>query len=161
MRLDFNATGEAAAPNGQAAVNVNGQAALPAAAGCTGPLIRATAVNVNGGPPFKPTAVNVNGGPPLRPTVTSRGAGGREQAMSRGEQGAGGREQGAGGREQGAGGREQRAAVIELHKGFSSSIALPTGIDLIIHEILGNVASAEGAIHAINELLMRTGLTSR
>ena len=70
-------------------------------------------------------------------------------------------QRGAGGREQGAGGREQRAAVIELHKGFSSSIALPTGIDLIIHEILGNVASAEGAIHAINELLMRTGLTSR
>jgi len=102
MRLNFCATGDAVAPNGQAS--------LPAAACFTGPQLRATA--------------------------TSR-------------------------REQGAGGNEQPAAVIELYKGLSSSIALPPGIDLILHEILGNVASAEGAIHAINELCGRTGLTSR
>ena len=38
---------------------------------------------------------------------------------------------------------------------------MPAGIDLILHEILGNVASAEGAIHAINELHGRTGLACR
>mmetsp|Transcript_40839 Transcript_40839/g.112278 ORF Transcript_40839/g.112278 Transcript_40839/m.112278 type:complete len:272 (+) Transcript_40839:168-983(+) len=51
--------------------------------------------------------------------------------------------------------------TIELYRGFSSEIALPAGIDLIVHEILGNIASAEGAIHAINDLHARHGLASR
>ena len=51
--------------------------------------------------------------------------------------------------------------VIELYRGFSSEIALPSGIDLIIHEILGNIASAEGVVHAINELRARHGLANR
>ena len=51
--------------------------------------------------------------------------------------------------------------VIELYRGLSSDIALPTGFELIVHEILGNIASAEGAIHAINELRARQGLTRR
>jgi len=50
---------------------------------------------------------------------------------------------------------------MELYRGLSSDIPLPAGIDLIIHEILGNIASSEGAIHAINELHDRAGLTSR
>ena len=51
--------------------------------------------------------------------------------------------------------------ILELYRGLSSDIMLPSGIDLIIHEILGNIASAEGVIHAINELHDRAGLTSR
>jgi len=55
---------------------------------------------------------------------------------------------------------QDETRVLELYPGLSSEIALPAGIDLIVHEILGNVASAEGAIIAINELHGRNGLTS-
>ena len=50
--------------------------------------------------------------------------------------------------------------LIELYHGMSSEIALPSRIDLIVHEILGNIASAEGAIAAVNELRQRRGLAA-
>ena len=56
--------------------------------------------------------------------------------------------------------QRQESRVMELFKGMSSELPLPGGIDLIMHEILGNIASAEGAILAINELLDRDGLPS-
>jgi len=51
--------------------------------------------------------------------------------------------------------------VVELFQGLASEVALPSGFDLIVHEILGNIASAEGAIKAVNELRGREGLGSK
>lgn len=61
----------------------------------------------------------------------------------------------------GSGGAPQAARVVELYRGLSNTTALPAGMDLIVHEILGNVASAEGVINAINELRGREGLAGR
>ena len=51
--------------------------------------------------------------------------------------------------------------VVELFHGLASEVVLPCGFDLIVHEILGNIASAEGAIKAVNELRGREGLGSK
>ena len=49
---------------------------------------------------------------------------------------------------------------IELYAGLSSDTALPSGIELIVHEILGHIASSEGAVGAIRELRQRPGLAA-
>jgi|EP00900_Chrysochromulina_parva_P009409 hypothetical protein len=68
---------------------------------------------------------------------------------------------GAGNARGGSVGAPQAARVVELYRGLSNTTALPAGMDLIVHEILGNVASAEGVINAINELRGREGLAGR
>ena len=55
---------------------------------------------------------------------------------------------------------EAAARELDLFHGLSSETALPGGFDLIVHELLGHVASAEGAIRAINELKGRPGLAA-
>ena len=50
---------------------------------------------------------------------------------------------------------------IELYEGLSSDAALPGGIELIVHEILGHIASSEGAVGAIRELRRRPGLAAK
>lgn len=48
--------------------------------------------------------------------------------------------------------------VVALYHGISSSVALPGNIELVVHEILGHIASAEGVVKAIRELRTRAGL---
>ena len=50
------------------------------------------------------------------------------------------------------------SCVLELYEGVSSAVALPGGIELVVHEILGHVASAEGVVRTIRELRTRHGL---
>mmetsp|Transcript_30646 Transcript_30646/g.67097 ORF Transcript_30646/g.67097 Transcript_30646/m.67097 type:complete len:472 (+) Transcript_30646:995-2410(+) len=58
--------------------------------------------------------------------------------------------------------REGRHAVrVELHHGLAAHVDLPGDVDLIVHEILGHVASSEGAVKAIRELRARAGLASK
>ena len=40
------------------------------------------------------------------------------------------------------------ATVLALYPGLSSQTALPGGIELVVHEILGHVASSEGVVRA-------------
>ena len=53
---------------------------------------------------------------------------------------------------------ETDATVLALYTGLSSRTALPGGIDLLVHEILGHVASSEGVVRAVRELRGRPGL---
>ena len=55
---------------------------------------------------------------------------------------------------------ERDATVLALYSGLSSVTALPGGIDLVVHEILGHVASSEGVVRAMRELRCRAGLLS-
>ena len=50
------------------------------------------------------------------------------------------------------------ATVLALYSGLSSATALPGGIELLVHEILGHVASSEGVVRAVRELRGRPGL---
>lgn len=45
-----------------------------------------------------------------------------------------------------------------LFEGLSSCVALPPRIDLVVHEILGHIASSEGAVKVMRELRSRPGL---
>ena len=50
---------------------------------------------------------------------------------------------------------------VQLFQGLSSRVALPGAIDLIVHEILGHIASSEGVVLALRELLARPGLAAQ
>ena len=56
--------------------------------------------------------------------------------------------------------RPSDSARLELFEGLSSDIKLPGGIEVVVHEILGHVASAEGVVGAIRELRARPSLTT-
>ena len=44
-----------------------------------------------------------------------------------------------------------------MYEGLSSETALPGGFDLIVHEIIGHLAGAEGVVRSIRELRTRPG----
>jgi len=48
-----------------------------------------------------------------------------------------------------------RAAELQIFHGLSSEVTLPRTLDLIVHEVIGHVMSAEGAVLAIHELKLR------
>eukprot|EP00931_Biecheleriopsis_adriatica_P107493 TRINITY_DN81837_c0_g1_i1.p1 TRINITY_DN81837_c0_g1~~TRINITY_DN81837_c0_g1_i1.p1 ORF type:complete len:452 (+),score=45.76 TRINITY_DN81837_c0_g1_i1:184-1356(+) len=48
---------------------------------------------------------------------------------------------------------------LQLFQGFSSDAPLPGGYNLVVHEILGHVASSEGVVNAIRDLHDRCLLT--
>ena len=50
------------------------------------------------------------------------------------------------------------AAVLALYEGLSTHTPLPGAIELVVHEILGHVCSAEGVVGAMRELHARPGL---
>lgn len=50
------------------------------------------------------------------------------------------------------------ASTLALYEGLSSATALPGDMELVVHEILGHIASAEGVVKAIRELRTRPGL---
>jgi hypothetical protein len=52
------------------------------------------------------------------------------------------------------------AATLALYTGLSSEVRLPDGFEVIVHEVLGHIASAEGVVRTIAELRARPGLTA-
>ena len=50
---------------------------------------------------------------------------------------------------------------MQLFQGLASHVALPGKVELLIHEILGHVASCEGVVRAVRELKQRPGLMAR
>jgi hypothetical protein len=100
---------------------------------------------------------------PMRDQRSERETGRGDGGDGRG--GLGAREEGRRrGRERSRDEREQEPSspsVLNLYHGLSCDLLLPASFDLIVHEILGNIASAEGAVHAVNELRARRGLTNR
>jgi len=49
--------------------------------------------------------------------------------------------------------------TLQLFEGFSSDAPLPGGYNLVVHEILGHIASSEGVVEALNNLRHRGLLT--
>lgn len=49
---------------------------------------------------------------------------------------------------------------LQLFEGYSSEAPLPGGYDLVVHEILGHIASSEGVVEALNNLRHRGLLRS-
>ncbi len=49
-------------------------------------------------------------------------------------------------------------STLALYFGLSSNVPLPGRMDLVVHEILGHIASAEGVLRALSELRARPGL---
>lgn len=50
---------------------------------------------------------------------------------------------------------QRHVATLEVYQGLSTKLALPGQYDLVVHEILGHVASSEGVATAIADLLDR------
>jgi len=55
--------------------------------------------------------------------------------------------------------RDSYQRSLQLFQGFSSEVPLPGGYDLVVHEILGHIASSEGAVDVLMNLRQR-GLLS-
>jgi len=49
-------------------------------------------------------------------------------------------------------------ASLDIYEGLSSEVALPNQIEVVVHEILGHVASCEGVVAAIREIKTRPNL---
>lgn len=53
-----------------------------------------------------------------------------------------------------------KMAALDMYEGLSSEVALPSGIEVVVHEILGHVASSEGVVAAIRDIRSRHHVTT-
>lgn len=53
------------------------------------------------------------------------------------------------------GGEAEPSGKLEVHQGLSSALSLQGGYDLVVHELLGHVASAEGVALTISDIIHR------